>query len=209
MTYTQPQPAAPAFGTADWFAAELRAAAAEGADATTATLGIIETIADGPMNDGEKVACIRNALAAAGSPRGEVPVPARPARRRTGLIVGASVAVVLLAVAGILLGAGVVPSPFSPGLSRDAAERACRTAFEREWQSRLTVVREGGTSGVLASTQRIELQDTWETDAGWSVNGTVHYTLTTGFVAPVADTINLTCTATGADGAPATTVANR
>jgi hypothetical protein len=132
---------------------------------------------------------------------------APPPTRRGGLaiifIVAGVVAVVLVGV--ILYVGGVLPGG---GVSKESAQRACRTAFSNEWKARQARAT-GGKADILANVNSVELQETWEAKDGWSVNGTVHYMLTTALVAPVQGSIDLTCTATGDDDSPTTTVTNR
>ena len=132
--------------------------------------------------------------------------PPAPKSRRGLWIALAAAAALLLLVGGILYAAGVVPGG---GLSKASAERACRTAVGSEWQKRVDVASVGMATTVVLSVQDIEMLDTYEVEGGYAVNSTVHYTLTTGFIAPVAGTIDLTCVATGSDDAPATEVSNR
>jgi hypothetical protein len=126
-------------------------------------------------------------------------------RKRTRLIL------LIAAVALLLLGTAIaifVAASGSDKLTSAGAQRACRTAVEAEWTRRQRVADDGSTT-VLASTQGIDLAETWETADGWKVNATVRYTLTTALVSPVQNTLNLTCTASGSDDEPVTSVANR
>jgi len=119
-------------------------------------------------------------------------------------IIAGVVAVILVGV--ILYVGGVFPGG---GVSKESAQRACRTAFGNEWKARQAQTAAGSDASIIASVNNVELQETWEAKDGWSVNGTVHYTLTTALVAPVQGSIDLTCTATGDDDSPSTTVTNR
>lgn len=134
--------------------------------------------------------------------------PSAPAKSHRGLLIAIAAipTALILLVAGILYAAGVFTGG---GLSKASAERACRTAVGSEWQKRVDVASVGMATTVVPSVQDIEMLDTYEVDGGWASNATVHYTLTTGFIAPVEGTIDLTCTATGSDDAPTTAVTNR
>lgn len=99
-------------------------------------------------------------------------------------------------------------SPPPPVLTEVGAQRACRTAFGEDWKGRSAYAEEG-SDGVIMSLQRIELLETWKTETGYSVNATIHFTMTASLVAEVQDTIDLTCTATGTDASPVTDVSKR
>lgn len=137
------------------------------------------------------------------------PPPMHPApapRRGKAVAIAAAVAVVLaLMIGAILYAAG---SFSGGGLSKESAQRACRTAFGDEWKQRSTQT-SGGSTDIIASVNNIEMLETAKSGDGYTVNGVVHYTLTTALVAPVEGSIDLTCTATGSDDAPTTTVDNR
>lgn len=139
-------------------------------------------------------------------PTGFITPAPRPRRSRTPLIVAAIAAVLVL---GALVAAILIVGLPGGGISKAAAERACRTAVGDEWQQRVKVAGAGSTTTVIPSVQKIEMLETYEVDGGYAVNATVHYTLTTGIIAPVEGTIDLTCTATGSDDAPETSVENR
>lgn len=139
-------------------------------------------------------------------PSSPAPDPA-PKKSRLPLIIAAAVGLILIIAATVAV---TLFAQRGGGLSEPAAERACRTAFDNEWKQRLNgVAGSESASGVVVSLQGIDMQETWEVDGGYNVNGLVHYTLTTGLVAPVNDTIPLTCAATGTDDNVATTIANR
>lgn len=131
--------------------------------------------------------------------------PARKPRRALWIGLAATVALLAL-VGGILYASGNLPGG---GLSKESAERACRTAFGTEWQKRSNVAGSGSTTTIIPTVNNIEMLETVESGDGWTVNGTVHYTLTTALIAPVEGTIDLTCVATGSDDAPKTEVTNR
>lgn len=133
------------------------------------------------------------------------PPPTTARRSRLPWILAAAGAVLLLAVgavAAVLLLGG-------DDLDRETAQRECRTALEREADRRADNL--GGTrdTGVLVSVAGVELQETWETDTGWSVNGSVQYNLTTPLIGRTDTAVSLTCEATAADGRVRTTVKNR
>lgn len=145
------------------------------------------------------------------------PRPA-PSKKRGPLpwLIGALV-VAVFAVGGLIVwaafgqgdGGSQGPSaPPPPALTQAGAERACRTAFGEDWKGR-SAYAEKESDGVIMSLQRIELLETWKTEAGYSVNATIHFTMTASLVAEVEDTIDLTCTATGTDELPVTDVAKR
>ena len=134
------------------------------------------------------------------------PTQPPPAKSRRALWITLAAVLLLALVAGILYAAGV----FTGGsLSKTSAERACRTAVGNEWQKRVNVANVGNTTTIVPTVQQIEMLETYEVEDGWATNATVHYTLTTALIAPVAGTIDLTCTATGSDDAPTTEVTNR
>lgn len=134
------------------------------------------------------------------------PPPAPKSRRGLLIAIAAVPTVLVLLVGGILYAAGVIPGG---GLSKAAAERACRTAFGDEWQQRSNIAGAGSATTIIPTVTGIEVLETVEEGDGWTVNGTVHYTLTTALIAPVEGSIDLTCTATGSDAAPRTEVSNR
>lgn len=134
------------------------------------------------------------------------PPQAKPRRTKLTVILAAIAVALLILVGVILYAAGVFPGG---GLSKESAERACRTAVGDEWQKRLNVAGSGMTTDIVPSVQSIEMLDTYEVQDGYAVNATVHYTLTTALIAPVQGTIDLTCTATGSDDNPETSVENR
>lgn len=134
------------------------------------------------------------------------PAPAPPKARRWPWIAVAGVIALLALVGAILYASGSLPGS---GLSKASAERACRTAVGNEWQKRAQVAGAGATTTIVPTVQKIEMLETYEVEGGWASNATVHYTLTTGIIAPVEGTIDLTCTATGSNDAPVTEVANR
>jgi len=160
----------------------------------------------------------------AGVDGGHVPPtgPPAPEKRKTlrGVLV---LAALLVAVIGIILAvqSGSDPTtsrPVAPvaaaaarGLTEQSAQRACRTAFESEWNQRLKTASAGqqDDTEILTTVQGIDMQETWKTDTGYNVNAVVRYTLTTGIIDPVVDTLNLTCEATGTDSDVATYVTNR
>ncbi|MEV0427859.1 hypothetical protein [Micromonospora sp. NPDC050495] len=56
----------------------------------------------------------------------------------------------------------------------------------------------------------VELQETWETESGYGVNGTANFTLTSGLLPQVSQSVGLTCEANATDdGTVKTTVKNR
>ena len=134
------------------------------------------------------------------------PAPAVRRQRRWLLpvIIGA-VVIVLLAAGGT---ATAVYLANRDKLTQATAQRACRTAVESEWSDRQTMTATARRS-ILVSTQSIDLDETWQTDTGWSVNATVRYSLTTWPIDPVQNTLALTCVASGKETAPVTSVSNR
>lgn len=135
------------------------------------------------------------------------PPPPPPTKSRAIPWLIAAVVALVLAVLGlaVALAGGL---PFGGGLTAEGAERACRTALGSEWDSRVKMASGGGTD-IVTSLQSIELQETAEEGDGYTVNGTVHYTMTTGLISPIQDTLDLTCTVTGTDDSPSTEVGNR
>lgn len=141
---------------------------------------------------------------------GPSPIQQPPAPRRRTWPFVAAIVVLAVALAGVLAWPHVKPGHSKPSapasLTQTTAQRACRTAFGTEWDSRN---QKADTNDVVASVQGIDLQETWQVAGGWSVNGVVHYSVTTGFIDPVQDTLDLTCTATGTEANPSTSVTNR
>ncbi|SCF49489.1 hypothetical protein GA0070216_1359 [Micromonospora matsumotoense] len=131
-------------------------------------------------------------------------MPAPKKSRLPIILAAAGVAVVLVAIAigGTLWFVG------RDDLTREQAQRECRTAMEREADQRADRVG-GGTDGVLISVTGVELHDTWETDKGWSVNGTANITMTTALLGQTPTSVGLTCEAEATDNGVRTTVKNR
>lgn len=94
-------------------------------------------------------------------------------------------------------------------LSQEVAQRECRTALEREAARRATELDPGGSTDIVVTMKRLDLQETYETDAGYAVNAAAAYTLTSGFLPQVEQSVSLTCAASGTDDAVKTTVTNR
>jgi hypothetical protein len=153
----------------------------------------------------EQDAAITNQTEPYATPPTYTQPPARKSRRVLWIAISVAAALLLL-VGAILYAAGTLTGG---GLSKASAERACRTAFGSEWQKRSNVAGSGTATSIVASVKEIEMLETVKEGDGYTVNGTVHYTLTTALIAPVEGSIDLTCTATGSDDAPATEVTNR
>lgn len=134
------------------------------------------------------------------------PAPATaPTRSKLPIILAAAAgALVLIAVAigGTLWFVG------RNDVTREQAQRECRTAMEREAEQRADRVG-GADDGVLISVTGVELHDTWETDEGWSVSGTANITMTTPLIGQTPTSVGLTCTAVASDDGVRTTVKNR
>ncbi|MFG1872169.1 hypothetical protein [Micromonospora arborensis] len=130
-----------------------------------------------------------------------------PARSKLPLIlgiVGAAVVVLSVAVGSLLW--------FLSGddLTREQAQRECRTAMEREADQRADRVGDSSDAdGVLISVSGVEIQEAWETDTGWSVNGTANITLNSALLGQTPTAVNLTCEAVATDDGVRTTVKNR
>lgn len=139
------------------------------------------------------------------SARPPAPGPSKP-RTKLALVLFITAAILFVATAGIAYVA--IAGVPGGGLSKESAERACRTAFGEEWRKRSSTVG-GGDTSIIASVTSVEMLETVKEDDGYTVNGTVHYTLTTALVAPVEGSIDLTCTATGSNDSPRTAVNNR
>jgi hypothetical protein len=134
--------------------------------------------------------------------------PQPPAQRRAWLPwTIAGLALLAVAVGVVVLLAGSISA--GGDLSREVAQRECRTALEHEATRRANNLDPGGTTSIVATVKRVDLQETFETDAGWTVNGTVAYTLTSGLVPQVEQSVSLSCTAAGTDAAVTTAVVNR
>jgi len=141
-------------------------------------------------------------------PTADETLPPPPPPRRGGIaviFVAAGVVAAALVFVIFYVG-GVIPHG---GVKKETAERVCRTAFGSEWQARSKQAAGGSDTTVIGTVKSIEMQEVWKVADGWSVNGTVHYTLTTALIAPVEGSIDLTCTATGKDDSPTTAVTNR
>ncbi|HEX5996951.1 MAG TPA: hypothetical protein VFY84_17550 [Jiangellales bacterium] len=131
--------------------------------------------------------------------------PKRPDRRRPWLVIGAvTLALLLLIAAGFLIASSLRPDE----LSKETAQRECRTAMEREANRRIEDAKQGGAEAV-GSVTGIDLQETWKIDNGWAVNGTVNFMITAAFVGSLNQAVGLTCQATGSDDKVATSVKNR
>lgn len=141
--------------------------------------------------------------------------PPKPSRGPLPWLIGALVVAVLV-VGGVLAvylgGVGQKPSApaasLAPALTQAGAERACRTAFSKEFDARQDQNIKKDNS-VIVSVQGIDLAETWQEGAGYAVNGTVRFTLTAWPVDPVESTLDLTCKVTGTDERPVTFVDNR
>ncbi|OKI63396.1 hypothetical protein [Micromonospora sp. CB01531] len=120
------------------------------------------------------------------------------------ILAAAGVLVVLIAIAigGTLWFVG------RNDLIREQAQRECRTALEREAEQRADRVG-SGSKDVLISVTGVDLQETWETDNGWSVNGTANITMTTPLLGQTPTSVALTSEVTSKDGQVQTTVKNR
>jgi hypothetical protein len=93
---------------------------------------------------------------------------------------------------------------------REQAQRDCRTAVEAEWSRRSEALKGGSFSeGIVMSMTGIEMQETWATETGFSVNAVVKYDMTTALVAPIHSSLSFTCEATVTDGRVTTAVKNR
>ncbi|WP_346535574.1 hypothetical protein [Micromonospora sp. DPT] len=134
------------------------------------------------------------------------PAPATaPKRSKLPIIliaVAGALVLIVIAIGGTLWFVG------HDGLTREQAQRECRTAMEREADQRADRVG-GGSDGVLISVTGVELHDTWETDKGWSVNGTANITMTTAIIGQTPTSVGLTCEAVATDDGVRTTVKNR
>ncbi|MEU8214911.1 hypothetical protein AB0C47_03980 [Micromonospora taraxaci] len=138
----------------------------------------------------------------------EVPeAPFGPTRKKPPLIlgiVGAAVVVVAVAVGSLLWFLS------QDDLTREQAQRECRSAMEQEADQRADRVGDSSTAdGVLISVTGVELQEAWETDKGWSVNGTANITLNSQLLGQTPTAVNLTCEAVATDDGVRTTVKNR
>lgn len=150
-------------------------------------------------------------------PRGDW-TPQPPAPKSRGLLlclIGATVIAfgAVGALGFVLVGQSghKVPSPVTTTspvatLTQAGAQRACRTAFSKEFEDRQEA---NVKKDVIVSVQGIDIAETWEDGAGYAVNGTVRYTLTAWPVDPVQETLELTCKVTGVDERPVTFVDNR
>jgi hypothetical protein len=142
----------------------------------------------------------------------QVEPPSVPVRRNVLPWIVAAVALLVAAgaVAFVFLRSGgdEPAAPSQPALTQSGAQAACRTAFREEWRDRLTAAGDKAED-VVVSVQDIELLETSQTSSGFVVNGTVHYTMTTGIIDPIQDTVDLRCTVGGTDAAPMTVVSNR
>uniref|UniRef100_UPI00064C3C2D hypothetical protein n=1 Tax=Micromonospora sp. RV43 TaxID=1661387 RepID=UPI00064C3C2D len=146
-------------------------------------------------------------------PPAEVPPPATeanppaPASKKSKLpiILAAAFGAVLLiaiAIGGTLYFVG------RNDLTREQAQRECRTAIEREAEARAKRV--GGMSDkVLVSVTGVDIHDVWETDKGWSVDGTATILLDDPMLTQMPTAVPLRCDAVASDDGVRTTVNNR
>lgn len=131
------------------------------------------------------------------------PPPTRR-RRRPVILVAAGVALLAATTAAAVWVAS------RDTLDRDTAQRECRTALQREAENRAGTLDGVQAAGVLVTLSGVDLQETWETDRGWSVNGVANYTMTTPLLGRTPYALNLTCEATAGDGGTVNTaVKNR
>lgn len=136
----------------------------------------------------------------------DTPAPPPATRSKLPLIIGALAAFVVLAGAIGIGAAWFFTTGGGSGLTEQVAQRECRTALEQEAKTRAN---RAGTDTVLVSVNGVELQETFRTGDGWTVNGTVSYSMTTVLVPQVTQELSLSCTATGDDDKVATAVSNR
>ncbi|MGS2618328.1 hypothetical protein ACVCAH_27940 [Micromonospora sp. LZ34] len=136
------------------------------------------------------------------------PPPAPPAERRRWLWIAAGAGIVLLVVAAVAVvaTAAVVWRVRAAGLSKETAQRECRTAIEREAHRRVS---NSDSDRLIIIVKGVDLQETWETDNGWGVNGTMRYTMMAPLMPTVENSVSLTCEAAEKDGRVSTTVKNR
>jgi hypothetical protein len=133
--------------------------------------------------------------------------PPPPRKSKLPLILGLLIPVLVLLLAIIVVVSVVVFR--RPELSKEAAQRACRTAFEAGVAGAHALYHGDAKEMIIPSLQGIDLQETWRTDTGYNVNAIVRYTLSTMFVEPINDSLSLTCQATGRDEQVKTTVTKR
>lgn len=142
------------------------------------------------------------------APAASTPPPA-PAPQRTPRAwlpwIIATVAVLALAIGAAVVLIGNLSG--DDGLSKEVAQRECRTALEHEAAKRADL--DVGAIGIVVTVKSVDLQETYETTAGWKVNGTVAYTLTSGVLGQTEQAVSLTCDATGTDTAVQAAVTNR
>lgn len=142
-----------------------------------------------------------------GPDQAATPYSPRPTKfRRTPIVMAAAVGLAVLVVAA----AALVWIFNSNDLPQETAQRECRTALEREARQRADGVGTVGDIRVLVSVTGLEIEETWEIENGYAVNGTVKYTLTTPLLGQTPNAVSLTCEATAADdGTVKTTIKNR
>ena len=143
------------------------------------------------------------------SPIQHAPASAKPRIHKLVIITLVVVTLLSLGTAvGVLVVSGMVANPLtSGGLTEKGAESACTAAFEKEWQRRNNQAASGSNSGLLATSQGIDIATTTQVGDGYKVTGVVKYSIS-GSLAPVASTINLSCLVTGTDVDPKTEVGN-
>jgi hypothetical protein len=124
------------------------------------------------------------------------------------LLIGGGLVLTLLLIAAAGVAAWLL-WPSGPTLAD--AKRECRTAFEREFETRrANVTGSSTTSNIIVSVTGIDILESRKIKDGFEVNGTVKYTLTSAYVGAVPSTLDLTCEATKDDNGELTTkVTNR
>src|SRR5687768_14672984 len=105
------------------------------------------------------------------TPPPAIETPGPPKRRRL-LMILAIVAVLAVVIVATVVVTLALTGAGESGLSQEVAQRECRTALEREAQRRAANLDPSNGSDVLVSIKRVDLQETYETEAGYVVNGT-------------------------------------
>lgn len=138
---------------------------------------------------------------------GPYPVPMVAShRRRAVAVVALAAGVVALVLAGAVLVGFWVWTMTGP--TREDAQRACRTAVEREFVKRSDTAA-GGDRSVLVSMIGIDMLETVKTAGGYDINYTVRYQMTAALLPPVPSSLSLTCHARLKSRAFVTEVVNR
>ena len=130
-------------------------------------------------------------------PSAVVPAPSRSWRW-----IGLAAAVVV--IGGVVAAALVVRANRS-ALTEDNAQRECRSALEREAESRGDMMSDAAAFTI----DGVELEQTRGTAVGYSIDGTVNYTFTLAGSEKFPSSLRFTCEVLRTEGRLTTSVTNR